>query len=100
MIQAAGAQLVGVSTDHIYALDIFQRSLGGLPFPLASDWMRQIAVQYGVYDETRGIARRSVFLLTPQEGRVFENRTFQAGNPEHYQAVLDRLQELAPPNTR
>lgn len=83
--------MVAVSTDQVYALKIFKQALGGLPFDLASDWMRNVSEAYGVLDAKGGFAKRSVFVLDTQHRLVYQNTAFEAGNRAHYQAVLDVL---------
>jgi peroxiredoxin (alkyl hydroperoxide reductase subunit C) len=92
-VQARGAEILAVSTDSVYTLGVFQAALGGLPFPLGSDWMRDVSRAYGVLIENQGIARRSVFVIDPDGRIVYENREFQAGNTAHYQAALAALPE-------
>ena len=83
--------MVAVSTDQVYALKIFKQALGGLPFELASDWMRQISGAYGVLDTAGGYAKRSVFVLDVHHRLLYQNTAFESGNRAHYQAVLDVL---------
>lgn len=83
--------MIAISTDQIYALKIFTLSLGNLPFELASDWMRQVSQAYGVLNDDRGTASRSVFLLDRQHILRYQNTAFEAGNRAHYEAVFDAL---------
>ena len=83
--------MVAVSTDQVYALKIFKLALGGLPFELASDWMRKVSEAYGVLDVGGGFAKRSVFVLDASHRLMYQNTAFEAGNRAHYQAVLDAL---------
>ncbi len=85
---------MAVSCDQVYALKIFKLALGGLPFELASDWMRKTTQAYGVLDEAHGIARRSVFVLDRQHRLVYQNTAFEAGNRAHYDAVFQVLGDL------
>ncbi|NMP22304.1 redoxin domain-containing protein [Sulfobacillus sp. DSM 109850] len=84
--------MVAVSSDQIFALNIFKLSLGNLPFELASDWMREVSQAYGVLNEKDGIARRSVFVLDQKHRLVYQNTAFEAGNRSHYEAVFDILE--------
>lgn len=90
-IQTAHASLIALSTDQTYAQRVFKESLGGLPYELGSDWMRTVAQAYGVYDAKGGFAQRSVFVLDREHRLIFQNTTFQAGNREHYDEVLNAL---------
>lgn len=93
-IQEAGAQIVAVSTDQTFAQRVFKASLGGLPYELAADWMREVSKAYGVLDEKGGYARRSTFVLDRDHRLAFQNLAFEAGNRTHYEAVLNVLEGL------
>ncbi|MHB1952604.1 MAG: redoxin domain-containing protein [Sulfobacillus sp.] len=91
-LEAVKAQIVAVSTDQTYAQRVFKASLGGLPYELLADWMRDTAQAYGVLDEKGGYARRSVFVLGTDHKLVYQNLEFAAGNRTHYDAVLESVQ--------
>jgi peroxiredoxin len=80
-----------VSTDSVFTLRVFEASLGGLPFRLGSDWMRDVSRTYGVLVEEQGFARRSTFVIDGDGRLIFENREFAANNAAHYEAVLEAL---------
>ena len=58
-------QLMCLSVDSIPCHKAWARSLGGLSFPLMADFYPhgEVARKYGVFDEKRGYAERSVFLI-------------------------------------
>ena len=58
-------QILGISTDHPYALKAWSESQG-FDFPLLSDfWPHgEVARAYGVFFEKRGMAVRGTFLLS------------------------------------
>lgn len=58
-----------ISCDHVYSQRVFAAALGTLPYPLGADWHRTAARDYGVLDEEKGVATRSLFVLDP-DGRV------------------------------
>lgn len=87
-----------MSTDQVYALKIFQLALGGLPFELAADWMRETTRDYGVLNESAGIANRSVFVLQGDHQLVYQNTEFGAGNMNHYEAVFKTLEDIQGPH--
>ncbi len=90
-IEAAGAELVAVSTDGVPALRVFAAALGGFPFPLLGDRGHQVSRLFGVLDADKGYARRATFIVGP-DGRVtFANPAFAAGDPAHYEAVVAHL---------
>ncbi len=66
-----GAEVLGVSTDSIYAHRAWintprgENGLGRLNFPLASDITKRVARDYGVLIEEEGIALRGLFIVDP-----------------------------------
>jgi peroxiredoxin len=59
------AQLLAISVDSIACHAAWAKSLGGLSFPLMSDYCPHGAVsrKYGVLNEQKGYAERTVFLI-------------------------------------
>ena len=57
-------EVFGISTDPTYSLRVFADT-DGLNFPLLSDfWPHgEVASAYGVFDEERGVARRSSYVV-------------------------------------
>jgi len=58
------AQVIGISVDSVFCHTAWAKSLGGIPFPLMSDYYPhgEVARKYGVLS-SRGYAERSVFLI-------------------------------------
>jgi thioredoxin-dependent peroxiredoxin len=74
--------VVGISTDSVATHSRFASSLG-LPFRLLSDPEQRVAKQYGSKD-SRGINRRTVYVIGP-DGRVtYRNLRFNALDPKAY----------------
>src|SRR5438874_9293031 len=65
----SNAQVVGVNTDTIFCHKAFQKSLGGLSFPLATDrWpYAQTAQAYGIFPASKHLLPfvndRAVFIV-------------------------------------
>ena len=59
---AANTQILGVSVDSTWSNRAFREQLG-VEFPILSDWKREAAKAYGLYDENSGIARRATFVV-------------------------------------
>lgn len=59
------AQVLGISVDHKPCLKAWAESLGGISYPLASDfWPHgEIAKKYGVLIEEEGKSERAIFVL-------------------------------------
>lgn len=92
-LRAHGAELLACSVDAVPSLAKFAESLGGLPYPLASDWKRTVSRDFGVFHEDGGYALRATFVIGPDGRVVYENRAFSAGDPTHYEAVVDAVRQ-------
>ncbi|CAL8072908.1 unnamed protein product [Calicophoron daubneyi] len=70
--EEAGAAVVGCSTDsqfsHLAWINTPRKEggLGGLRYPLLSDFRKQISRDYGVLLEDAGIALRGLFIINPE----------------------------------
>lgn len=38
---------------------------GGIPFPMATDVLGKVGIEYGVYSEARGVELRGTFIIDP-----------------------------------
>ncbi len=58
------AQVLGISTDNVHSQEAWAGSIGGLSYPLLSDfWPHgKVAVDYGIL-RPAGIAERAIFVL-------------------------------------
>ncbi len=70
--QGIGADVLGVSTDSVYSHRAWlqtprdKNGVEGLKFPLAADSTKQVARDYGVLIEDKGIALRGLFVIDPE----------------------------------
>ncbi len=62
--QGLNAQVLGISVDHVPCLKAWAESLGGISYPLLSDFSPQAAVarRYGVRRK-EGFSERAIFVL-------------------------------------
>ena len=62
------AQVLGISVDHVPCLKAWAESLGGISYPLASDfWPHgEVARKYGAFIEEEGKSERAIFVLDKQ----------------------------------
>jgi peroxiredoxin len=62
--QSDAVQVLGLSCDPVFALRAFADE-SGLDFPLLSDFWPHgaVATSYGVFDDVRGCAQRSTFIV-------------------------------------
>ena len=70
-------QVLGISTDARATQTAFSTSLGNIPYPVLSDFhpKGEVAKAYGVFNEERGTANRSVFVID-KEGIVRFKRVY------------------------
>lgn len=70
--QERGVDVIGVSTDSVFSHRAWiqtpreQNGVGDLKYPLASDITKQVARDYGVLVEEKGIALRGMFIIDPE----------------------------------
>lgn len=87
-------EVLGISVDQIYSLNVFEATIGTLPYPLLSDWHKSIVKKYDVYNEKDEIAIRSCFLINKQGELVYKNEAFVADKKDDYDAVYEACQQL------
>jgi peroxiredoxin (alkyl hydroperoxide reductase subunit C) len=70
--QGIGAEVIGVSTDSVHSHRAWLKTprdkggVEGLKYPLASDITKQVARNYGVLIEDKGVALRGLFVIDPE----------------------------------
>lgn len=71
-MEAMGGRIAAIAVTATFSQMAFAKHLG-VPFPLLSDWGRETAtaygVQYDVWKEHDGLAKRSLFVID-REGRI------------------------------
>jgi peroxiredoxin len=96
----SNAQVVGISTDSIFSHQAFQKELGGLGFPLASDrWpYAAVAQEYGVFPPTKHqlpfVNDRAVFVVD-KEGKIAWEKIYELGVQPENSEILEVLRTLA-----
>jgi len=58
-------QIIGSSTDSVYSHQAWAKEIGQFNFPILADMTKQVAADYGVLVEEKGIALRGAFLIDP-----------------------------------
>ncbi len=93
----AGASVVAVSCDPMFALRVFA-DRDGLRLPLLSDfWPHgEVARAYGAFDETRGCPTRSSFLVDA-DGRLRWSVHNPMGRARDLDAYVREVEALAAP---
>ena len=89
-LAARGARVVAVSVDSPFVVEKF-RDEQGLPFPVLSDFNRDVSERYGVLYESfhglEGVAKRAVFVIDGDGHVVYRWVADDAGREPVYGAV-------------
>ena len=69
--------------------------LGGIPFPLLSDYWPHGAIgkAYGVFNDERGIDKRSAFVLDAQ-GVIRWSKVYEPGTVPESKELLEELRKI------
>jgi mycoredoxin-dependent peroxiredoxin len=88
---AAGAEVIGISIDHPYALKAFKRD-EGIKAKLLADFhpRGEVAKRYGAYIEEAGIATRATFVID-KGGRVAHKVVTHPGQARDQAEYLEAL---------
>lgn len=96
-LNAAKAQVLGISVDTFFALKAFQ-SKEGLNFPLLSDFNKDVIRQYGVVNPDmiglHDIAKRAVFVLDPKGVVCHKEVLDDARNEPDYAKVFEAFSKI------
>ena len=92
--EGVNAQVVGISVDSTYSNRAWANALGGLSFPLLSDFFPhgRVAEQYGVL-RPQGSAERAI-VIVDVDGIVRYIDVHQIGEPPDEELILDELGKL------
>ncbi len=93
-MKARNTEVLGISCDHIYSQNVFESSLGTLPYPLLADWHKETVKKYGVFNDKDEIAIRSCFLIDKNGTIAYKNTSFDAEKKESYVKILDECDRL------
>ena len=97
---ARNAEVVGINTDTIFAHKAFQKELGGLSYPLASDrWpYADTAQAYGIFPPKthpfQSANDRAVFIIDKQ-GKIAWSKVYDLGQQPDLKEILAELNKLA-----
>jgi peroxiredoxin len=93
--EGMNAQVVGISVDSPYCNKAWADSLGGITYPLLSDFWPHGAVarRYGVFIEDKGIAERAMFVIDKQ-GKVVYIDVHEISEQPDPELVFDVLRKL------
>jgi alkyl hydroperoxide reductase subunit AhpC len=98
--QSAGAEVIDLSTDHIYSHIAWQElSVGSLRFPLGSDFFPhgEVARKYEIFrtgDPVPGISERAAFVIERKTGIIRFAETYHLGEQPDIGKLLDAVRQL------
>ncbi len=96
----ANAQVVGVNTDTVFSHIAFQKHLGGLKYPLATDrWpYARTAEAYGIFPPTKHqipfVNDRAIFIVDKQ-GKIAWSKIYELKQQPDNAEILEALKKLA-----
>lgn len=90
-------QVLGISVDHIPALKAWTETLGGISYPLLSDfWPHgEIARQYGVLRFDEGFTERAIFIVD-KKGIIRYVDVHKIDEAPDNDVLLAELEKVAP----
>lgn len=91
IVDSLDAKLIALSADSLESHRKFEESLGGLPFPLASDENLSAAEAYGVIDDGEKRSRRAIFVIDKGGEIIHAEPWFQPSNPSQYEEIFRAL---------
>lgn len=99
---AAGAEVLDLSTDHIYSHIAWQEfSVGMLQFPLGADFYPhgEVARKYEVFrtgEPVPGIAERAAFVIERGTGIIRFARVYHLGQQPAIEELIEAVRQLSP----
>ena len=95
MFEEKGAQVLGLSSDTTPSLRAWATTLGGINYPLLSDFHPQgkVLEEYGLLNQETGMARRAAIIID-KEGIVRWSSTYDPGLLPTPDQLLDELGKL------
>ncbi len=88
-------EILQISADTVPSLKAWAEQLGGLPFPLLSDYWPHAAVgkAYGVLNEEKGFDKRAAYVLD-DKGIVRFAKVYDPGTIPESKDLLAELKKL------
>ena len=93
--KALDVEILQLSADPVPSLKAWAEQLGGLPFPLLSDYWPHgvVGKAYGIFNDERGMDARSVFLVDAQ-GMIRHSQVYAPGTIPESKDLLERLKGI------
>ena len=92
---ARNAKVFGVSVDSVHTNREYAKSMGGLEFPLLSDWNPhgKWARELGIWVDEHGCASRTTVIID-KTGTIRDVHTNPLGEDRDFSLTLARLDEI------
>ena len=88
-------QVLGISCDSKAAQSAFSGSLGGIPYPILSDFYPhgKVSSSYGLFDENRGTPQRAI-VVVDKKGVIQFSNIYRAATDLNPIDVLNTIKAL------
>jgi len=89
------SQVLAISCDPVFSNRAWGKSLGGISYPLLSDfWPHgEVCKKYGVFDEKAGRPQRAIF-VADRDGKLRWLKKYEAGVLPDNAELLEELKKL------
>jgi len=91
--EAAGTQVMGISTDSIFSHEAWAKSLGGISYPLLADIQREVAKKYGIHWPDMNANTRATFIVDKQ-GEIGFIEKYGRGELPDPEKILAEVKKL------
>ena len=91
--EAAGTQVVGISTDSIYCHEAWAKSLGGISYPLLGDTHREVVKKYGIHWPDLNANHRATFVVD-KDGKIRFAERYGKGELPDPEKILAEVKKL------
>ncbi len=93
------AQVVGISVDSVYSHVAWQKTLGGLDYPLAADFYPHgdVAERYGILrtgPPLAGVSERAIFIVD-KTGRIAWMKVYELSALPADEELFEELKKLS-----
>ena len=88
-------EILQLSADPVPALKAWAEQLGGLPFPLLSDFWPHgsVGMAYGIFNDQRGMDARAAFVID-DKGIIRYSQVYAPGTIPESKELLDQLRKI------
>jgi alkyl hydroperoxide reductase subunit AhpC len=88
-------EILSISADPVPSIKAWGEKLGGVPFPMLSDYWPHgtVGKAYGVFNEERGMDKRAAFVLDAK-GIVRYAKLYEPGTIPESKEMLEQLRKL------